>query len=69
MRFLYRRDFDAHATNRSVRATEEDKLPLGIFYINNNNPTFEENLKLDKEPFYTKKFNKKELAKLIASRR
>jgi len=51
------------------RATEEDKLPLGIFYINTNNPTFEENLKLDKEPFYTKKFDRKELAKLIASRR
>lgn len=31
------------------RALETDKLPLGIFYVNHNKPSFEENLDLYKE--------------------
>jgi 2-oxoglutarate ferredoxin oxidoreductase subunit beta len=32
------------------RATETEKLPLGIFYINNNRTTFEENIRTYREP-------------------
>ncbi|MGQ9665258.1 MAG: thiamine pyrophosphate-dependent enzyme [bacterium] len=39
------------------RATETDRLPLGIFYINENKKTFEENLivyKIDKTPLWSR---------------
>lgn len=42
------------------RATEKEKLPLGIFYINQNKQTFEENLNVyykNKEPLYKRKSN------------
>lgn len=51
------------------RATEQEKLPLGIFYINPK-PTFEENLGAyaeDKTPLYKRKPDFKKLKDLIES--
>ena len=53
------------------RASEEEKLPLGIFYINPKK-TFEENTGIYetcKEPLYKRKIDKDKLYELILSRR
>lgn len=53
------------------RATEEERLPLGIFYTNPR-PTFEESLSVyseDKEPIYKRKRDMEKLSELIDSRR
>ncbi len=53
------------------RATETEKLPLGIFYINPHRPTFEENVGIyrdDKRPLYQRTFNIVRLSHLITDR-
>lgn len=50
------------------RATEEDKFPLGIFYINNDKKTFEENVGAYEEnrgPLYERKPDLERLRSLI----
>ena len=52
------------------KATETDKLPLGIFYQSPQKPSFEENVGIYKEkqtPLYQRDLDKKELKKLIAT--
>jgi len=52
------------------KATERDKLPLGVFYLNPNKPTFEENLslyRLTKEPLFQRTVNFSKLSALINS--
>jgi len=54
------------------RATESDKYPLGIFYINSDNITFEEGLdvyKTDKSPLYNRDLDMEKLKKLIDSKK
>jgi 2-oxoglutarate ferredoxin oxidoreductase subunit beta len=54
------------------KAIESDKLPLGIFYINDDNPTFEENLpiyKNSKEPLYKRERDINRIKDLIDSMR
>jgi 2-oxoglutarate ferredoxin oxidoreductase subunit beta len=46
------------------RALESEKLPLGIFYVNEKKPTFEENLGI-KDPLYKRELDKPLLAKTI----
>ncbi len=50
------------------RASEVDKLPLGVFYVNKDKPTFEDNLGLSREgnlPLYRREVDLKKLAVLI----
>ena len=50
------------------KATETDKLPLGIFYKSPQKPAFEENVGIYEEnqtPLYERDFDKKELKNLI----
>jgi len=52
------------------KATETDKLPLGVFYQSPQKPSFEENVGIYKEkqtPLYQRDLDKKELKKLIAT--
>ena len=62
-------------TNRTAafeKATEKGKLALGVFYINENKPTFLDNTGIyekNKEPLFKRKLNKKKLQKLIDSKR
>ncbi|MFH1283104.1 MAG: thiamine pyrophosphate-dependent enzyme [bacterium] len=52
------------------RAIEKEKLPLGIFYINKEKTTFEENSALytsDKRPLYKREINHKKLEALLNS--
>jgi 2-oxoglutarate ferredoxin oxidoreductase subunit beta len=54
------------------RATETGKYPLGIFYINENKPTFEETLTVyaeDDSPLYEREVDMKKLEDLIESKR
>jgi len=54
------------------RATEQDRLPLGIFYINENKRTFGENIgefQAEKGPLYSRPFRKERLEALIKSRK
>ena len=54
------------------RATEKNKYPLGIFYINKDKKTFEETLnvyKVDESPLYERKVDMQKLEDLIESRR
>ena len=54
--------------NAFKRVTEEEKLGLGIFYLNENKIPFETQLdayKNIKEPLYKRKVNKEELVKMI----
>jgi 2-oxoglutarate ferredoxin oxidoreductase subunit beta len=54
------------------RATETGKYPLGIFYINENKPTFEETLTVyaeDDSPLYEREVDMKKLKSLIESKR
>jgi len=52
------------------RACEKGKLPLGIFYVNREKPTFEENTRLydtDKRPLHERTVDKAKLNSLIGS--
>jgi len=54
------------------RAIEKESIPLGIFYINTNKQTFEENLSVyhvNKNPLYKRKREYKKLQKIIDSKR
>jgi 2-oxoglutarate ferredoxin oxidoreductase subunit beta len=54
------------------RATEKDKYPLGIFYKNKDNKTFEETLNVykdDEMPLYKRDVDMMKLSDLIESRR
>ena len=54
------------------KATEKDRLALGIFYINENKKTFEENIgiyKDNKDPLYKRELDKDKLYDLIISNR
>lgn len=55
------------------RATEKEKLPLGIFYINPNKAIFEENLGVysqNQEPLYRREFDRtKQLQNLMDSKK
>ncbi len=54
------------------RSVETDKFPLGIFYMNPDKRTFEENLEVyldDKTPVYKRKADMDKLERLIASKR
>ncbi|MCB4792275.1 MAG: thiamine pyrophosphate-dependent enzyme [Elusimicrobia bacterium] len=61
--------YDPHNKVKAFeRATEENKLPLGIFYINEKRTPFENSLavyKNMKDPLYKRKVNKGELSKMI----
>jgi 2-oxoglutarate ferredoxin oxidoreductase subunit beta len=65
---------DPHDKDKAFqRATETEKLPLGIFYINSNRSTFEENIGVyiqNKEPLYRRELDRsKQLQILIDSKR
>ena len=50
------------------KSIEQNKLPLGIFYINKNKKTFEQNLKTykqNKKPLYKKQIKMDRIVKLI----
>jgi len=50
------------------RALETERLPLGVFYINPNKPTFEENTGIYRDnpaPLYRRSVNKQRLAALL----
>lgn len=54
------------------RSTETDKFPLGIFYMNNDKKTFEENLTVytdNKSPLYKRKVDMNKLKTLVDSKR
>jgi 2-oxoglutarate ferredoxin oxidoreductase subunit beta len=54
------------------RSIEVEKYPLGIFYTNSDNRTFEENLtayKTDKSPLYQREFDMEKLKKLIDTKK
>ena len=54
------------------KSMETDKFPLGIFYINQDKKTFEENLEVyseDQTPIYKRKVNMDNLKELIDSKR
>ncbi len=54
------------------RAIEKDRLPLGVFYVNPDRPTFEDNLsvyKEDRTPLHRRQFDFERLAGLIRSRK
>ena len=54
------------------RALETDRLPLGVFYLNPNKPTFEENTGVYKDnpaPLFKRSVNKEKLAALLDSLR
>jgi len=67
------KDYDP--TNRDEafkRATETDKLPLGVFYINKSAMPFEKKLiayKNNKKPMYEREVNLKKLKDLIKSKK
>jgi len=51
-------------------ATETDPIPLGVYYLNPNKPTYEENLRIyanDSTPLFQRELNKEKLAELIES--
>lgn len=67
---------DTHKTTDRIeafkRSIETEKLPLGIFYVNNDITPFEENLsayKNNKEPLYKRSVQKEKLIELIESYR
>jgi 2-oxoglutarate ferredoxin oxidoreductase subunit beta len=65
---------DPHDKDKAFqRATETEKLSLGIFYINSNRSTFEENIGVyiqNKEPLYRRELDRsKQLQILIDSKR
>ena len=62
---------DCHDRNLAfARAIEEDKFPLGIFYVNPDKKPFDENIEVyreDKTPLYKRKPDYDKLKALIAS--
>ena len=62
---------DSHDRQEAFRrASETDKLPLGIFYINREKTTFEENLGLKgKPPLYKREVDFNKLKALLESKR
>ncbi|MGB8656596.1 MAG: thiamine pyrophosphate-dependent enzyme [Candidatus Zixiibacteriota bacterium] len=60
-------------TEAFKRATEKEKLPLGIFYVNSNKTTFEENVGVymqSNEPLYRRALDRsKKLYQLIEEKR
>jgi 2-oxoglutarate ferredoxin oxidoreductase subunit beta len=65
---------DPHDKNQAFRrATETEKPPLGIFYINSSRSTFEENIGVyiqNKEPLYRRELDRtKQLQTLIDSKK
>jgi len=65
----YLEDHDPSDRQRAFKkATETDKLPLGIFYINSEKHTFEENIGLYQEkdaPLYERELDMEKLRSLI----
>jgi 2-oxoglutarate ferredoxin oxidoreductase subunit beta len=65
--------YDPYNKNEAFkRATEKDKYPLGIFYINKDKRTFEETLNVytdDDSPLYEREVDMQKLEDLIESRR
>ena len=65
--------YDPHDRQEAFKkAIEPDKFPLGIIYINSENPTFEENLTVYKdnaEPLYKRPVDNSMLNKLLDDRR
>jgi 2-oxoglutarate/2-oxoacid ferredoxin oxidoreductase subunit beta len=54
------------------RAVETDKLPLGVFYVNDKKPTFEDNtgaFRTNKQPLYARTTDKSKLTSIIESMR
>jgi 2-oxoglutarate ferredoxin oxidoreductase subunit beta len=54
------------------KAVEDDRFPLGVIYINNDNPTFEENLpvyKRSSEPLYRRTVDFDKLERFIQEKR
>ncbi len=66
-------DYDPTDRNEAFKkATEEDKLPLGIFYINKESVPFEEKLfayKKIKKPIYEREVDFEKLGNLIKSKK
>ena len=68
---IYYLDSRYDETNRIEafeKSIEQNKLPLGIFYLNKNKKTFEQNLKTYKQnnnPLYKRKIKKDKIVKLI----
>ena len=67
----YYLDDNYDSTNRIEgfkKSIQSDKLPLGVFYMNKNKKTFEQNLKTyqqDKKPLFEKQVKMDNLSKLI----
>ena len=65
--------YDPYNKNEAFKkATEKNKYPLGIFYINKDKKTFEETLNVynvDESPLYERKVDMQKLEDLIESRR
>jgi 2-oxoglutarate ferredoxin oxidoreductase subunit beta len=54
------------------RALEEDPMPLGIFYVNENKPVFEDNLaayKSSREPLYKRTTDMTKIAELLEAKK
>jgi 2-oxoglutarate ferredoxin oxidoreductase subunit beta len=64
-------DYDSSDKNEAFkRATEKERLPLGIFYINPHKKTFEENLNVyqhDDTPIFKRELELQKLQELIHS--
>lgn len=65
-------DHDVYDRNKAfARATEREKLPVGIFYKNDNKRTFEQGLSVlkdEKTDFLFRPINKKKLEELLKAR-
>lgn len=65
----YLEDHDYHDRNLAFnKATEKDKLPLGVFYINSDKSPFEENIGIyeqDNTPLFKRNSNYEKLEVLI----
>ena len=66
-------DHDSHDRNQALsRAMEKEKLPLGIFYQNEDKKPFEQLLSVHqdkKTPFIFRELNKKKLKELLKSKK
>lgn len=65
-------DHDPHDRNQALsRAMEKEKLPLGIFYQNEDKKSFEQQLSVHqdkKTPFILRELNRKKLKELLKSK-
>ncbi|OHD66563.1 MAG: 2-oxoacid ferredoxin oxidoreductase [Spirochaetes bacterium RBG_13_51_14] len=65
--------YDPHDREEAFKkAVESEKFPLGIIYINNKNPTFEENLavyKDNREPLFKRSVDYRKLEQLMEDKR